>query len=67
MAGGVDKALSVELLVKPVDGVSLAGSGLLLINPPFGLEDWLADALPQLKAALAPQHGSHAVRWLGTS
>jgi len=67
MAGGVDKALSVELLVKPVDGVSLAGSGLLLINPPFGLEDWLADALPQLKDALAPQHGSHAVRWLGTS
>lgn len=67
MAGGIDKALAVELLVKPVDGVSLAGSGLILINPPFGLEDWLADALPQLQAALAPQHGSHALRWLGTS
>jgi 23S rRNA (adenine2030-N6)-methyltransferase len=67
MAGGVGKALSIELLVRPVDGVSLAGSGLILVNPPYGLEAWLAEALPQLQAALAPQHGSHALRWLGGS
>ncbi len=66
-AGGISNILSVELLIRPVDGVSLAGSGLLLVNPPFGLEDWLAEALPQLQAALAPQHGSHALRWLSTS
>jgi 23S rRNA A2030 N6-methylase RlmJ len=47
--------------------VSLAGSGLILVNPPFGLESWLTEALPQLQAVLAPQHGSHALRWLGTS
>ena len=67
LAGGVDKMLAAELLVGPVDGVSLAGSGLILVNPPYGLEPWLAEALPQLVAALAPQHGSHALRWLGGS
>jgi len=65
IAGGVGKVLSAELLVRPVDGVSLAGSGLILVNPPYGLEVWLAEALPQMQAALAPEHGSHALRWLG--
>jgi 23S rRNA (adenine2030-N6)-methyltransferase len=65
VAGGVGKVLAAELLVRPVDGVSLAGSGLILVNPPYGLEPWLAEALPQIQAALAPQHGSHALRWLG--
>jgi 23S rRNA (adenine2030-N6)-methyltransferase len=67
LAGGVEKMLAAELLIRPADGVSLAGSGLILVNPPFGLETWLAEALPQLQAVLAPQHGSHALRWLGTS
>jgi 23S rRNA (adenine2030-N6)-methyltransferase len=65
LVGGVRKMLSAELLVRPVDGVSLAGSGLILVNPPYGLEPWLAKALPQIEAALAPGHGSHALRWLG--
>jgi 23S rRNA (adenine2030-N6)-methyltransferase len=64
LAGGVGGILSVELMIRPVDGVSLAGSGVILVNPPFGLDAWLNDALPQLQAALAPQHGSHALRWL---
>ena len=67
IAGAVGKMLSAELLVRPVDGVSLAGSGLILINPPFGLEPWLAEALPQMQTALAPEHGRHALRWLGGS
>src|SRR6201996_739373 len=67
IAGGVGKMLSAELLVRPVDGVSLAGSGLILVNPPYGLEPWLAEALPQLASTVAPQHGSHALRWLGTA
>ena len=65
IAGGVGKILSAELLVRPVDGVALAGSGLILINPVFGLEAWLAETLPELTRILAPQHGSHALRWLG--
>jgi 23S rRNA (adenine2030-N6)-methyltransferase len=67
LAGGIDGMLTAELLVRPADGLSLAGSGLILVNPPFGLEGWLSEALPQLAAVLAPQHGSHAIRWVGTS
>ncbi len=67
IAGGIGKILAVDMLVRAVNGVSLAGSGLVLINPPFGLEAWLNEALPQLQAILAPEHGSHALRWLGTS
>jgi 23S rRNA (adenine2030-N6)-methyltransferase len=67
LANAAGSIMSVELMVRPVDGVSLAGSGLILINPPFGLESWLAEALPQIQSALAPEHGSHAVRWLRQS
>jgi 23S rRNA (adenine2030-N6)-methyltransferase len=67
LAGGIGNLLAAELTVQPVDGVSLAGSGVILINPPFGLDAWLAQALPQAQAALAPEHGSHAVRWLRQS
>jgi len=67
IAGGVGKMLSAELLIRPVDGVSLAGSGLILVNPPYGLEPWLAETLPLLVAALAPEHGSHALRCLGAA
>jgi 23S rRNA (adenine2030-N6)-methyltransferase len=65
LAGGVGKLLTAELLIASVDGVSLAGSGLILVNPPFGLDTWLAKVLAELQAALAPEHGSHALAWLG--
>lgn len=67
LAGGITSAISAELLVAPADGVSLAGSGVILVNPPYGIAGWLEDALPQMQAALAPQHGSHAVRRLSDS
>jgi 23S rRNA (adenine2030-N6)-methyltransferase len=73
LAAGLTNLLSVELTLRPVDGVGLAGSGILLVNPPFGLEAWLDRALPQLRAALAPGsigedgHGSHAWRRLDRS
>lgn len=65
LESGVANLLTAELLVAPVDGVSLAGSGLILVNPPFGLEVWLAGVLAELQAVLAPEHGSHALRRLG--
>jgi 23S rRNA (adenine2030-N6)-methyltransferase len=67
LAEGAASVLSAELMIRPVDGVSLAGSGVIMINPPFGLDGWLAEALPQIQAALAPEHGSHALRWLRQS
>jgi 23S rRNA (adenine2030-N6)-methyltransferase len=65
LANGVETMLSVELVVRPVDGVSLAGSGLILINPVFGLEDYLARTLPEIARILSPEHGSHALKWIG--
>ncbi len=65
LAAGIGNILHAELLVRPADGVSLAGSGVYLINPPFALDRWLDGALPIIQAALAPQHGSYACRWLG--
>jgi 23S rRNA (adenine2030-N6)-methyltransferase len=67
LSAGIGRILTAELLTRPVDGVSLAGSGLILINPPFGFDIWLEAALEQLCAFLAPEHGSHALRWLGKS
>ncbi len=64
VAGGIASAIGAELLVAPVDGVSLAGSGVILINPPHGIEAWLSQALAELQGILAPRHGSHAIRWL---
>jgi 23S rRNA (adenine2030-N6)-methyltransferase len=67
IAGGIGDLLSAELLIRPADGVGLAGSGVLLVNPPYRIDQWLEAALPQLQAALAPEQGSHAVRWLRKS
>ena len=65
IAGGLEDLLSAELLVRPEDGRVLAGSGVLLVNPPYLAEDSLSAILVELEALLAPEHGSHALRWLG--
>jgi len=58
--------LSAELLTGPEDGLNLVGSGVLLINPPYRIEDRLAPLLQAIQAGLAPEHGSHALRRLGS-
>jgi len=46
-------ALLAELLVRADDSpLRMNGSGLLLLNPPFGLEERLRSALPALRAML---------------
>jgi 23S rRNA (adenine2030-N6)-methyltransferase len=67
LAGGIDNLLSAELLVRPADGVALAGSGVLMVNPPYGMEDWLRIALAQMQSAIAPESGSYDLRKLGGS
>ena len=59
------KLLRVELLVHPSDEAQrLNGSGLLISNPPWGLEAELAELLPWLSQHLAQSQGSWRLDWL---
>lgn len=63
---GVTRALVAELSVHPTDSsVGLNGSGMLLLNPPWQLDEDLAATLPAVHAALAPDGaGSARVEWI---
>lgn len=63
---GVSQILQLELWVHPADWTaSLRGCGLLVVNPPFGLEEEARVLLPWLRAVLAtPDAGGQRVRML---
>ena len=65
-ASGIRRQLLVELSVQRDDTpVGLNGGGLLLVNPPWQLDERLAAALPWLHARLAPDgRGRARVAWL---
>lgn len=44
--------LNLELMIKPVDGVTLAGCGMLVINPPWTLASEAKVLIPALKQRL---------------
>lgn len=60
------KTLDLRLDVrKPVSGAGLAGSGLLIVNPPWPLEETLRDLLPELVERLRQGRGAgSALAWL---
>ncbi len=59
------KMLRVELMVHPADDATrLSGSGLVIANPPWGLEDELRSLLPWLAQALAQSAGDWRLDWL---
>jgi 23S rRNA (adenine2030-N6)-methyltransferase len=50
----IPKILSADLSVHPDDaGVGLAGSGLLIVNPPYGADGYLDEAYRAIHAAVA--------------
>jgi 23S rRNA (adenine2030-N6)-methyltransferase len=50
----VPKMLCADLAIHPDDaGVGLAGSGLLIVNPPYGADDFLRQAYAAVHAAIA--------------
>ena len=60
-------ALLAELLVRPDDSpLRMNGSGMLLLNPPFGIEDRLSPALAALRGMLAEAggRGDAKLAWL---
>lgn len=64
-ASNAPKLLRVELLVHSADDAGrLSGSGLLISNPPWGLEDELKQLLPWLSELLGQSQGSWEMDWL---
>lgn len=64
-AAGDAPLLSVSLEVAPEDAGGMVGSGMLCLNPPFGLEETIAGFGPLLQNALAaPDAGGWRMDWL---
>ena len=63
---GIKKILALELSVLPHDSpLGLNGSGLVIVNPPYQLDEQMRALLPQLHRALVPeQTGGVRVEWL---
>ncbi len=63
---GIPKLLSAELFVRtPMSEGELAGTGLLILNPPFTLEEKLAKLMPYLASKLARAKGADSnLTWL---
>jgi 23S rRNA (adenine2030-N6)-methyltransferase len=63
---GLRKVLDVRLNVLPADAqVGMAGAGLVIVNPPWLLDQRLAELLPQLHRLLSPDGlGETSVEWL---
>ncbi|UVE18300.1 23S rRNA (adenine(2030)-N(6))-methyltransferase RlmJ [Pseudomonas sp. LS44] len=62
---GAPKLLRAELYVHPADEAQrLNGSGLVIANPPWGLEEELRQLLPWLAANLAQSQGDWRLDWL---
>ena len=61
----IPKTLVVELMVRPPERFSLAGSGMILINPPWQLDEELSSLLPFLSDLLGEGgQGSWHLQWL---
>ncbi|GAB4369957.1 MAG: 23S rRNA (adenine(2030)-N(6))-methyltransferase RlmJ [Kiloniellaceae bacterium] len=65
-ATGITRILAVELLLRPADDAGrLNGCGLILVNPPWPLEDKLKTLMPALAEILGVEPGGGAtVEWL---
>ena len=66
VATGIRKVLELELSVFPESwSASLRGSGMLVVNPPFGFEEEARTALAWLWQVLSPEReGQWRVSWL---
>lgn len=62
---GLPKTLVAEIMIHRGDDPNrLNGCGLVLINPPWKLDESLGNLLPWLTQILAPQGGFHHLDWL---
>jgi 23S rRNA (adenine2030-N6)-methyltransferase len=53
-AVGVPKMLFADLAIHPDDaGVGLAGSGMMIVNPPYGTDEYLSGAYAAIHRGIA--------------
>lgn len=66
VATGIRKILCAELCIDTdTDRTAFAGSGMLIVNPPWQLDSEMVDYLPWLWRCLSPQgEGCQSVTWL---
>lgn len=58
---GIPKILVAELFIRPYEQGVFCGTGLVLVNPPWGMQEALEKCLPQLCKLLSLQEGSWSV------
>jgi 23S rRNA (adenine2030-N6)-methyltransferase len=63
-ATGILRVLRAELLIERAVAGKLYGSGMIVVNPPFVLEDELKVILPALVKALGNEGASHRIEWI---
>ena len=63
-ATGIKRMLRIELLVERAVAGKLYGSGMIVVNPPFVLEDEVKTILPALVNALGRDGASHRIEWI---
>ena len=61
---GIARMLRAEITVAPARAEKLAGSGLIVVNPPWTLAEELALLLPALAQLLSPGAGEARLDWL---
>ncbi|SKA58663.1 23S rRNA (adenine(2030)-N(6))-methyltransferase RlmJ [Enterovibrio nigricans] len=62
---GVRKILQIELGVAPdSEERGMTASGMIVINPPWKLEQQMKKVLPWLQSVIAPNTGHHLVEWV---
>ena len=61
---GIKRMLRAELLIERAVAGKLYGSGMILVNPPFVLEEELGLILPALVKALGSDGASHRIEWI---
>ncbi|HEX3675206.1 MAG TPA: 23S rRNA (adenine(2030)-N(6))-methyltransferase RlmJ [Rhizomicrobium sp.] len=63
-ASGILRCLSAEFLLYPMDGAALAGSGILIINPPWLLDQEIMTLCVELTDAFEASEGRWSVEWI---
>ncbi|CAH0524326.1 23S rRNA (adenine(2030)-N(6))-methyltransferase RlmJ [Vibrio hippocampi] len=62
---GIRKILQIELGVSPdTNERGMTASGMIVINPPWKLEQQMKAILPYLQQQIAPATGHHKVEWI---